>query len=148
MSIDARHQVNELIVDIFDKILVLEETYHAMHGVELTMNEIHTLDAIHKSESKQMSDVARSLDITQGTFTSVIKRLEKQDYVHRIQDKQDRRIYRLVLTEKSDIVIKVHQQFHDEMIEGILKQSENDEDLVRAIAELNKFFQNMLEENK
>ena len=148
MSIDARHQVNELIVDIFDKILVLEETYHAMHGVELTMNEIHTLDAIHKSESKQMSDVARSLYITQGTFTSVIKRLEKQDYVHRIQDKQDRRIYRLVLTEKSDIVIKVHQQFHDEMIEGILKQSENDEDLVRAIAELNKFFQNMLEENK
>ncbi|CAM3659629.1 MarR family winged helix-turn-helix transcriptional regulator [Erysipelothrix urinaevulpis] len=148
MSVDTRRQVNELIVDIFNKILTLEETYHHMHGIDLSMTEIHTLDAIHKSASKQMSDVAKSLDITQGTLTTSINRLEKQGYVNRVRDQEDRRIYRLVLEDKSFKVLDIHDKFHNEMVEGILRQTEKDEDLVRAIAELNGFFQNMLEENQ
>ena len=69
MSHDARHVVNELIVDIFKNILDLEEKYHQLHGIELSMTEIHTLDSIQKNKTKPMSDVAKSLNVTQaGVF--------------------------------------------------------------------------------
>lgn len=148
MSDRARYHVNELIVEIFNQILTLEEHYHSFRGTKLSISEIHTLDAVQKSQSKQMSDVARDLNITQGTLTTTVKRLEKRGYVTRVQDKSDRRIYRLRLEEKALEVLKIHDQFHDEMIEGILNQLGNDERLIQSIAELNKFFKNLIEDKK
>ena len=148
MSANARYHVNELIVDIFNQILTLEERYHTLRGTELSMSEIHTLDAIHSSETKQMSDVARDLNITQGTLTTTIKRLENKGYVKRVQDTLDRRIYRLNLEDSALLVLDIHEEFHNEMIEGIISQIGNDEKLIQSIAELNKFFKNLIEDKK
>lgn len=148
MSDNARYHVNELIVDIFNQILTLEEQYHTLHGSELSINEIHTIDAIKNSETKQMSDVARDLNITQGTLTTTIKRLENKGFVKRVQDLSDRRIYRLNLEGLALDVLEIHDQFHNEMIEGILSQLGNDEKLIQSIAELNKFFKNLIEDKK
>ena len=148
MSDNARYHVNELIVDIFNQILTLEERYHTLHGSELSINEIHTIDAIKNSETKQMSDVARDLNITQGTLTTTIKRLENKGFVKRVQDSSDRRIYRLNLEGLALDVLEIHDQFHNEMIEGILSQLGNDEKLIQSIAELNKFFKNLIEDKK
>ena len=148
MSDNARYHVNELIVDIFNQILTLEERYHTLHGSELSINEIHTIDAIKNSETKQMSDVARDLNITQGTLTTTIKRLENKGFVKRVQDSSDRRIYRLNLEGLALDVLEIHDQFHNEMIEWILSQLGNDEKLIQSIAELNKFFKNLIEDKK
>ena len=148
MSDHARYHVNELIVDIFNQILTLEERYHTVHGSELSISEIHTIDAIQSSKTKQMSDVARDLNITQGTLTTTVKRLENKGFVKRVQDTSDRRIFRLKLEDKALDVLKIHDQFHNEMIEGIISQIGNDEKLILSIAELNKFFKNLIEDKK
>lgn len=142
---DERH-VNELIVDIFNRILSLEENYHQIHGSELSINEIHSLDAIQKSPTKKMSDVAQDLEVTQGTFSTTIRRLQDKGYVKKVQDELDRRIYRLVLTKSSDEVLKVHNQFHKEMVDSILDKS--DESLILAIEKLNAFFKKLTNEQK
>ena len=100
MKTNARKVLNELLVDIFNRILIIEERYHRVHGVKLTMSEIHTLEGIQNSDSKMMSDVASTLRITQGTLTVTINRLSHKGYVNRTQDQKDRRIYRLGLSEK------------------------------------------------
>lgn len=140
MSQDARHVINELIVELFQNILNLEEKYHRLHGIELSMTEIHTLDSIHQSETKHMSDVASRLNITQGTLTSTVKRLESKGYVKRVRDQQDRRVHRLQLLPAADAVLKVHHRFHDEVVNEILNEVEHDEKLVQAINNLNHFF--------
>ncbi|WP_232505393.1 hypothetical protein [Erysipelothrix larvae] len=62
---DNLHDVlNELLVDIFNHILLIEERYHKSKGIKLSMSEIHTLEAVYKSDSKTMGDVARHLHIT------------------------------------------------------------------------------------
>ncbi|CAM4321289.1 MarR family transcriptional regulator [Erysipelothrix inopinata] len=143
MSIDARHVLNELLVDIFNQILVIEERYHRVHGVKISMTEVHTLEGIQKSETKMMSDVAAHLRITQGTLTTTINRLSHKGYVYREQDAQDRRIYRLGLTEKGVEVMRIHDQFHEEMIDQLLLHLDDNENLIQSVDQINKFFKDL-----
>lgn len=145
MKLDARQVLNELLVDIFNRILVIEERYHRLHGVKLTMSEIHTLEGIQNSETKRMSDVASDLRITQGTLTVTINRLSHKGYVNRTQDTTDRRIYRLGLTEKGQEVMDVHNQFHEEMVDRLLLHMEDDDALVNSVAQINVFFKELYE---
>lgn len=145
MKLDARQVLNELLVDIFNRILVIEERYHRLHGIKLTMSEIHTLEGIQNSETKRMSDVASNLRITQGTLTVTINRLSHKGYVNRTQDTKDRRIYRLGLTEKGQEVMDVHNQFHEEMVDRLLLHMEDDDALVGSVAQINVFFKELYE---
>ena len=144
MKKNARKVLNELLVDIFNKILTLEERFHRVHGVKLTMSEIHTLEGIQNSESKMMSDVASRLSITQGTLTVTINRLSHKGYVNRTQDTKDRRIYRLGLSEKGEEVMKIHNQFHEDMVDRLLLHlSDKDEHLIDSLEEINVFYKEL-----
>ncbi|NLL74687.1 MAG: MarR family transcriptional regulator, partial [Erysipelothrix sp.] len=139
MKLDARQVLNELLVDIFNRILIIEERYHRLHGVKLTMSEIHTLEGIQKSETKRMSDVASDLRITQGTLTVTINRLSHKGYVNRTQDTSDRRIYRLGLTEKGSEVMDIHNQFHEEMVDRLMLHIDDDSAFIESLAQINVF---------
>lgn len=145
MKLDARQVLNELLVDIFNRILIIEERYHRLHGVKLTMSEIHTLEGIQNSETKRMSDVASDLRITQGTLTVTINRLSHKGYVNRTQDTSDRRIYRLGLTEKGSEVMNIHNQFHEEMVDRLMLHIDDDSAFVESLAQINVFFKDLYE---
>lgn len=97
----VKKTLNELLVDMFNHILVLEERNLVARGVTLSMSEVHTLENIYKSETKTMSDVARRALVTQGTLTVAINRLVKKGYVARYKDDEDKRIVRLSLTQRA-----------------------------------------------
>ena len=58
---DTRHTLNELLVDLFNYILLIEEKNLRDQGVKLSMTEVHILEAIEKSESNMMSAIAKRL---------------------------------------------------------------------------------------
>ncbi len=145
MSQSAEFLVNELLVDIFDTILLLEEQYHREKGIKLTMNEIHVLDKIAKSPTQRMSDIAADLHVTQGTLTSTINRLEKKGYVSRQRDSEDRRIFRLLNSEKANEVLKVHDAFHQGMVANMTALIGNNQVVLEALEQLNAFFNTMYE---
>ena len=43
---DTRHTLNELLVDLFNYILLIEEKNLRDQGVKLSMTEVHILEAI------------------------------------------------------------------------------------------------------
>ena len=139
---DTRHTLNELLVDLFNYILLIEEKNLRDQGVKLSMTEVHILEAIQKSESNMMSAIAKRLMVTQGTLTVSTSKLVKKGYVERVKDEKDKRIVRLTLTEKAESVIGIHDQFHEEMIEKLLNELELDkeEELIRSLKNLMKFF--------
>ncbi len=106
---DTRHTLNELLVDLFNYILLIEEKNLRDQGVKLSMTEVHILEAIQKSESKMMSAVAKSLMVTQGTLTVSTSKLVKKGYVERVKDERDKRIVRLKLTDKVIAFFKISQ---------------------------------------
>ena len=85
---DTRHTLNELLVDLFNYILLIEEKNLRDQGVSLSMTEVHILEAIDKSESKMMSAIAKRLMVTQGTLTVSASKLVKKGYVERVKDER------------------------------------------------------------
>lgn len=139
---DTRHTLNELLVDLFNYILLVEEKNLRDQGVNLSMTEVHILEAIKKSESNMMSSIAKRLMVTQGTLTVSTSKLVKKGYVERVKDEKDKRIVRLMVTDRAEQVLKLHDQFHETMIDKLLNELEVDKEpqLIQSLQNLMRFF--------
>jgi DNA-binding MarR family transcriptional regulator len=145
---NVKETLNELLVDLFNHILVLEEKNLHDRGISLSMTEVHTLENIQKSKTKTMSDVARLQLITQGTLTVAVNRLQKKGYVSRLQDLQDKRIIRLSLTAKALDVLAIHEKFHEEMIDSFISDLKIDQDvaLITSLRRIMEYFRQNYED--
>ena len=140
--------MNYVVVELFNRILFVEEKAMRDHGITLSMNEIHVLEAINNCQTKTMSDIAQKLLITPGTLTVSTKKLENKGYICKVRDEKDKRVIRIGLTEKAFPILTIHDTFHKEMIEafsGNLKKEEL-EILSRALEQITDFFEHNNEE--
>jgi DNA-binding MarR family transcriptional regulator len=122
--------INQLLVDVFNQILSIEEATLKERGVKLSMTEVHVLEAIRDTKIPTMGEVARKLRVTLGTLTTSVNILVSKKFVYRYSDDKDRRKVYLKLTDSAIEVLKIHDQFHDEMIEAVFKDLELDKDVI------------------
>lgn len=139
---DAKHTLNELLVYLFNHILYLEEKNLKDKGIRLSMTEVHTLENIEKSTTKTMTDIAKLQMVTQGTLTVAVNRLVKKGFVWRQRDKEDKRVIRLELTPVAHEVLKVHNRFHESMIDSLISEMHVDDDanLMIALERIMEYF--------
>lgn len=135
--------LNELLVQIFDDILKIEEkTLRQGPLSDLSVTEMHTLEAIGMYTQRTMSEVAQDLKITVGTLTTAINKLIKKDYVARKRIEEDRRVVLVELTKRGKLAYRLHEKFHNDMITATIDGlSEKEEDvLISSLEKLNDFF--------
>lgn len=137
--------LNELLVSTFNEILTIEQT--ALKSGELndlSVTEIHTIEAIGMYKARTMSEVAADLRITVGTLTTAINNLVKKGYVERQKDENDRRVVKVILTKRGKLAYRVHEKFHTDMIKATIEglSEEEEQVLARALEKLNDFFKN------
>lgn len=135
--------LNELLVDIFNDILIIEQT--ALKDGELrdlSITEIHTIEAIGMYEPRSMSEVAKDLKITVGTLTTAVNNLVKKGYVERRRVEEDRRIVLVQLTQRGKLAYRIHDKFHKDMIKATIEglSEEQEQVLVQSLEKLNNFF--------
>ncbi|MBU5486359.1 MarR family transcriptional regulator [Clostridium sp. MSJ-11] len=135
--------LNELLVDIFNDILTIEQ--NALQSGEfkdLSVTEMHTIEAVSLYNKRTMSEIAMDLKITVGTLTTAINNLVKKGYVERSRSEEDRRIVYVSLTKRGKLAYRIHEKFHSNMVkETISGLSEEEEKvLVSSLEKLNKFF--------
>ena len=140
--------LNKLLVQLFNDILHIEEK--AMKNSEFTnlsITEIHTIDAIGKEGNRTMGEIAHDLRITVGTLTTAINRLIKKGYVERKRIEEDRRVVLVNLTEIGEEVFNAHSIFHKEMIDAILEafKGEDLEILTKLLYRTTRFFERKYE---
>ncbi len=140
---DARETLNHILVHLFNDILKVEEKSLA-HGPysELTMTDMHTIEAIGFNRARNMSSIAKDLTITVGTLTIAINHLVKKGFVERVRSSKDRRVVLVSLTRKGKAAFRHHMAFHNEMVERILENLDDDEldVLVRSLQKIDGFF--------
>lgn len=72
--------LNELLVSTFNEILTIEQTALKSGKLnDLSVTEIHTIEAIGMYKPRTMSEVAGDLGITVGTLTTAINNLVKKN---------------------------------------------------------------------
>ena len=138
----AHDVLNDLLVNIFNQILSIEAESLRQRGVTLSMSEVHVLESILKTSKPNMGSVAKRLRVTIGTLTTAINTLVKKGYVLRSKDPKDNRKVILNLTEKADPVMKIHDAFHEEMINRTIQDLHIDQNeaLIQSLERLSTYF--------
>ncbi len=136
--------LNELLVQLFNDILQIEEKSLKNGPLsDLSVTELHTIEAIGMYKERTMTEVAQDLKITVGTLTTAINRLIKKEYVERRRIEEDRRVVLIKLTHKGEKAFDSHAQFHDDMIKSIIKELPESEEavLIASLKKMTNFFE-------
>ena len=136
--------LNELLVEVFNHILSIEGETLKKRGVRLSMNEIHVIEAIKKTEEPTMTHLARRLRVTVGTLTTAMNRLVEKGYCTRYREEEDKRKVLIALTNKAFEALEIHDHFHDEMIDAVITDMnlEKDEALLQSLKNISTYFKN------
>lgn len=144
MSLDQT--LNTLLVSLFYDILdIEEESLITDEFQDITVNDMHVIEAIGMEEAKTSSAVARKLEVTMGTLTKAIDGLTDKGYVVRERSVEDKRVVLLSLTEKGEAAFEHHAAFHRDMIKAVVGQlnQEEIEIYTRSLEDLVKFMKGL-----
>jgi len=134
-------EINNMLVEIYDDINHIEE-YSIKQGAfnDISITEIHTIEAVGMYGSKTMSEVAQALNITMGTLTTAVDKLIKKGYMERSRSDTDRRIVNVSLTKRGKLAYRIHEKFHMDMVRAIMVDftPEEEDILLRGLRKLNK----------
>lgn len=144
-------QLNDLIVDAYRSILRVEETIlKRSDSIDLSINEMHMLEAVGKGKNKPKTiyEIAEDLGITLPSVTVAINKLVKKGYVEKLRGEEDGRIVYVTLTKQGKKIDSVHRYFHESMVRSIISgMSEQEQQvLYQGILKLDLFLKKKINE--
>ena len=134
---------HDILVNLFQEIMDIEEK--ALITAEfknISVNDMHIIEAVGTGEPKNMSTVAKLMSVTVGTLTIAINNLVKKGYVSRVRSEEDRRVVLISLTEKGKRAYQHHREFHDGMVKALVEGLDEGQQkiLVKSLLNLRTFF--------
>lgn len=141
MSINST--LNDVLVKLFRNVNVIEErAIRTEEYKDVTTNDMHVIEAIGMEGARNMTSVARSLEVTTGTLTIAVNSLVKKGYVDRVRSEEDRRVVLVSLSGKGRRAYLHHRRFHEQMIDSVVAELTEEEQRVleKALTKLNHFF--------
>lgn len=134
-------EINKILVEVYDDVNNIEE-FSIKQGAfsDLSITEIHTVEAVGLYGSKTMSEVSMELGITMGTLTTAVDKLIKKGYMERSRSNTDRRIVNVKLTNRGKLAYRIHEKFHLDMVKAIMMDftPQEEEVLLTALSKLNR----------
>ncbi|NCB41315.1 MAG: MarR family transcriptional regulator [Clostridia bacterium] len=142
-----RH-LNDLLVDTFKVIVKIEEVSIRRTGCDLSVSEVHILEAVAKGGTKGriISDIAEDLRITLPSVTIAINKLVKKGYVQKVKNALDGRMVFVILTAEGQKMEMAHRYFHKHLVSNLAAglSEEEKESLYKAMLKMNGFFERRL----
>lgn len=142
MTQELYQEVNGYLVDIFNQVLMIEEySLKNSQFSDLSVKEVHTIEAIGLNDVKTSGQVAQKLGVTPGTLSVAIGTIVKKGYVERVRTADDRRVVKLKLTPKGKLIYRLHHKFHMNMVSETLQGIDEEEAkvLVQGLRNLHQF---------
>lgn len=140
---DAYKKINDILVRLVNEIWELEaKAIITDEFRDITNNDMHVIEAIGLEGGRNMSSVAKRLNITMGSLTTAVNHLVKKQYVDRSRSEEDRRVVLIRLTEKGIAAFKHHAEYHRQMTEAVLEKLDEEDMpvLMKVLDALNEFF--------
>ena len=104
-------------VEQFNKYDKRARTFGTDH--ELFVAEIHLIDFIGSNENCCISDIAKSIRVTKGAVSQMVKKLEKKEYLIKLDDSDNRARVIVQLTQKGAKAFEEHRRYHQELDEKV-----------------------------
>lgn len=142
-KMDINSTLNEVLVKLFRSVNTIEEkAIRTEEYQDVTTNDMHVIEAIGLDTAKNMTSVAKTLEVTTGTLTIAVNSLVKKGYVDRVRSEEDRRVVLVSLSDKGKKAYLHHRKFHEDMIEAVVSEMSEEEQRVleKALIKLITFF--------
>ena len=139
---DRHTQINDIFVHLFREIWELEEKAIITEEFkDISNNDMHIIEAIGLGDGRNMSAIAKLLNITVGSLTTSMNSLVNKKYAVRRRSEEDRRIVYIRLSKKGEQAFLHHQQFHKEMTDAVVEEMPEEEItvLLQALGRLERF---------
>ena len=139
-----RREVNSLFVDTFNSVLRIEEmALKNRLTSNLTISEIHTINAIGLDGASPMNVVAGRLGVTLATLNASVGKLVDKGFAARTKSEADRRQVLVSLTKEGRKAYRVHEAFHREMVDAALDglTPEEEDAFAHGLVKVKAFFE-------
>ena len=140
MSENIGHALRKVQRGIHHKM----EMFKQESGDDLTFVQASTLHYIydHQHENVYQKDIEKILNVRRSTATEILNVLERDGYIERHSIDADRRLKKLVLTDKA---IRLHESMikNIERMEVLLKKNISDEELAIFFKVMDTMHQNV-----
>jgi DNA-binding MarR family transcriptional regulator len=125
----TKTDINEEIIETMFGLsrLIREKGFFNSNASNLTLLQFHTLLFIYKQKNVTMGDIATSFSITLPTATTLINKLISANLIERKSDQNDRRIVRIVASDKGKEILKETKKIRNKKIKNILSYLSADE---------------------
>ena len=90
--------------------------------VDLTMPQLKALVCVAQQDGATNGQIARSLGVGLSTMTGIVDRLVEQGLVTRLEDPEDRRITRVLPTERAQQLVDALLRYRNEHITSVLSR--------------------------
>lgn len=122
-----------MVLEILDSMCVLLAKSEQKHfsytkklldrsPLEISPGQMVVLYSLFKKDSISISELSKNVLLDNSTLTGLIDRLERLDFVTRVDTPNDRRSYQIVLTEKAklhqDAILQLMQDVELHMLKG------------------------------
>ena len=135
--------INNVLVNLINEIWELEEKAIITEEFkDLTNNDMHVIEAVGTGDGKNMSSIARKLNITVGSLTTAMNSLVTKKYVERRRSEEDRRVVFVKLTPKGIRAFRHHEDYHRQMTQAVVDKLDETEMpvLLKTLDALSEFF--------
>lgn len=99
--------------------VLYQEIKNELNKEHLTVPQLDIITCLSRTKGLPLSELAERLLVTGGNVTGIIDRLERDGYVYRVRDKNDRRVVRALLTEKGFNLYKSFLPRYKEVMQRI-----------------------------
>ena len=106
---DLMREISETVTLAFK---VQEEYLKQGPFPELSLTEVHVIEAVSKESFPTMSNVAKRLQVTVGTLTTNVKSIIKKGFLTKETYEKDHRFIILRITSKGYEALHYHDTFH------------------------------------
>lgn len=126
-----------------------EKLPHDFDGQIIYNSEICMLMIISKNPGISITNIAKLAEMTKGTVSEIVKKLENKNLVKKAQASDNASKIAINLTSEGQKVIDFHNKIHEEMDMGLKKDFEKlSEENIKIIGELLTKAENYLIELK
>ncbi|WP_195988122.1 MarR family transcriptional regulator [Clostridium sp. D53t1_180928_C8] len=107
---------------------------------DIRTGQLMFLTSLYKRDGSNQEEISEELKIDKATTTRALKKLEEQNFITRVKDKEDKRVNRIYLTEKSKEVrpdvANVFYEWNKKISESLTEEEE--EELKRLLEKVCK----------
>ncbi|MFC6465545.1 MarR family winged helix-turn-helix transcriptional regulator [Marinilactibacillus sp. GCM10026970] len=143
------NEINKYLVTIFNDVLMIEEkTLQSSRFKDVSIKEMHTIEAIGMYDQLTTSEVAKKLGVTAGTLTVSVNNLVRKNYVERVRTDHDRRVVKLSLSPTGRLLYRLHDKFHRDMVKETIAEMDKDQSeiLMLGLKNLHDFLEHTKEQ--